>query len=293
MYNKIVNPRTGRKININSPLAKKILKKYMEGGSTTKEEKINLAGLKFHKSELDQLLSDPKLHPIEALNKITRWVCDKMYVDTEYIKTLVNPSNMFYLIQDGGSGKPFLFTDDRDNDPQYRMQQRRASQEGHTDPAIIQAQERAFLARVESGRGQPILRRTVDTPDPDHVQYRLGQLANSLESSYEDIMNERDARGGPTPFIDPHDYGNRVVHPLRRDSRVQVLRDLYGPNVQPRLSADGWGPVDHLREDALAGRYKPVGSFGGMVCQWLVLIILFIFLVWFTNSNFFSTNPRD
>ena len=37
MYNKIVNPNTGRKVNINSRLGKKIIKNYLIllGGSTT------------------------------------------------------------------------------------------------------------------------------------------------------------------------------------------------------------------------------------------------------------------
>lgn len=307
MYNKIVNPRTGRKININSPLAKKILKKYLEGGSTTKEEEINLSGFKFHLSELDRLLLDPKLHPIDALNKITKWVCNKMNVDTEYIKTLVDSSNMFHLIQDGGSGrKTFLFDEHRANDPEERMLQRRASQEiGHTDPSIIASQERAFMAKLERDRtrmgpdGLPRLQRTLNAPGqlhgPGNVHSKLNMLASTLDELESEMMAERAIR---------EEQEHRLQRTHRNtdlpgvDPRISVLKGFYGQNV-PR--SERWRfrhdlkteKIEQLIEDGIIGRYQPVGSFGAMASQWLVLIILFIFLVWFTGSNFFSINPRD
>lgn len=311
MYKKIVNPKTGKKISINSSLAKNILKKYLKGGSTTKQEEINFAGFKFHLSELDSLLLDPELHPIEALNKITRWVCDKMNIDTEYIKTLVNPSNMFYLIQEGGSGrKPFLFDQDRDNDPQYRMQQRRASQDGHTDPSIIAAQERAFMNRLESDRtrmgpdGRPRLQRTLNAPGDPHGPgniTRLNMLASTIEELESDMMAERALREQQEHRLQ-RTHRNTDTDSARVDRRINVLRGIYSNEDSHFVpQSERWRfrrdlkteKVEELIEAGIVPRYRPVGSFGAMACQWLVLIILFIFLVWFTNSNFFIRNPRD
>ena len=115
------------------------------------------------------------------------------------------------------------------------MQQRRASQDGHTDPSIIAAQERAFMDRLEHDRtsmgpdGRPRLQRTLNVPGDPHGPgniTRLNMLASTIEELESDMMAERANREQQEHRLQ-RTHRNTDTDSTRVDRRINVLRGIY------------------------------------------------------------------
>lgn len=114
LYDKIVNPDTGKQVKINSSKGKKIVKNYLsiinlKGGSNYNINTIKEIAGKFNniKSNDIQKFLD-KIHKnsssMDVFEKIIKWVSDKEGIK---IKKYINPDtflNIFKNYQIGGSG---------------------------------------------------------------------------------------------------------------------------------------------------------------------------------------------
>ena len=116
LYDKIVNPDTGKQVKINSSKGKKIVKNYLsiinsKGGSNYNINTIKEIAGKFNNinsNDIQKFLSSlDKIHnnsSMDIFEKIIKWVSDKEGVK---IKKYINPDtflNIFKNYQIGGSG---------------------------------------------------------------------------------------------------------------------------------------------------------------------------------------------
>lgn len=116
LYDKIVNPNTGKQVKINSSIGKKIVKNYLSiinsnGGSNYNINTIKEIARKFNNiksNDIQKFLSSleklPKQSSINVFEKIIKWVS---YKENVKIKKYINPDifiDIFKNYQIGGSG---------------------------------------------------------------------------------------------------------------------------------------------------------------------------------------------
>lgn len=197
LYDKIVNPYTGKQVKINSSKGKKIVKNYLSiinfnGGSKYNINTIKEIAGKFNNikpndiqnflNSLDKM-NKKSSSSMDVFEKIIKWVSFKEGFE---IKKYINPDtflNIFKDYQIGGSGRGDRERErdiDRDRERERDIDMDRERQRGQVNRNVLAQQYNYNGELIYHGQHLEDLRQRVQANAEEAQKYKIGAAIGSI-----------------------------------------------------------------------------------------------------------------